>query len=91
MIVQKLMKAINDSVCLHQCPSEDDHSATCGFANDFDLPGGSEEEQLTERLQITAAAGYSMEISSDKSKILDNSIWPRPSTIVLWINGKMLE
>ena len=37
------------------------------FADDIDLLGGSEEE-LTERLQKTAA-GYGMEISSDQSKI----------------------
>ena len=39
------------------------------FANDTDLLGGTEEElqQLTEKLEKTAA-GYGMEISSDKSK-----------------------
>ena len=61
------------------------------FADDFDMLGGSEEElqQLAERLEKTVA-GYGMEISSDKSKILDNSIKPRPSTNI-WMNGKMLE
>ena len=61
------------------------------FADDIDLLDGSEEElqQLTERLGKTAA-GYGMEICSDKSKILVNSIKPRPSTN-MWINGKMLE
>ena len=45
------------------------------FADDIDLLGGSEEElqRLTERLEKTAA-GYGMEISSDTSKFLVNSI-----------------
>ena len=47
------------------------------FADDL---GGSEElQQLTERQKKTAA-GYGMEISFDKSKILVNSIKPRPPT-----------
>ena len=51
------------------------------FADDIELQGGSEEglQQLTERLD-KAAAGYGMEISSGKSKILVNNIKPRPST-----------
>ena len=44
------------------------------FADDIDLLGGSEEEQQqTERLEKTST-GSIMEISSDKSKILLNSI-----------------
>ena len=44
-------------------------SLQLAFADDIDLLEGSEElQQLTERLQKTAA-GYGMEISSDKSKI----------------------
>ena len=60
------------------------------FADDIDLLGGSEEEfqQLTNRLQKTAV-GYGMEISSDRSKILVNSIKPRKSTNIC--NGKTLE
>ena len=56
-----------------------------------DLLGGSEEEhqQLTERLEKTAAE-YGMEISYDKSKFLVNSIKPRPSTNIC-VNGKTLE
>ena len=48
------------------------------FAEDIDLLRDSKEEvqQLTERLE-KAAAGYGMEISSDKSKIFVNSIKPR--------------
>ena len=46
------------------------------FADGIDLMGGSKElQQLTERLEKTAA-GY----MSDKSKILLNSIKPRPSS-----------
>ena len=49
------------------------------FADDIDLLGGSEElQQLTERLEKTAA-GYDMEISYDKSTILVNSTKPTPS------------
>ena len=53
--------------------------------------GGSKGElqQLTERLE-KKVAGYGLEISSDKSKILVNSIKPRLSTNI-WINGKTLE
>ena len=70
-----------------QCPSEDDHFATFEFADDNDLLGGSEElHQLTERLERTAA-GYSMEVALDKSKILVNNIKPRPPTNI-WMNGK---
>ena len=59
------------------------------FADHIDLLGGSEEElqQLTERLEKTAA-GYGMEISSDKSKILVNSIMPRPSANIWISDGK---
>jgi len=61
------------------------------FADDIDLLGSSEEElqRLTERLEKTAAA-YGMEISSEKSKILVNSIKPRPSTNIQ-MNGQTLE
>ena len=50
---------------------------TLQFADHIDLLGSSEEElqQLTQRLGETAAQ-YGMEISSDKSKILVNSIKP---------------
>ena len=60
-------------------------------ADDIDLLGGHKKElqQLTDRLEKTAA-GYGMEISSDKGKILVNSIKPRPSTNI-WMNGKTLE
>ena len=62
-----------------------------GFAADMDLLGSSEEElqQLTHTLEETAAE-YGMEISSDKSKILVNSIKPRPSTNIP-MDRKMLE
>ena len=36
------------------------------------------------------AVGYAMEISTDKSKLLSNSIKPRPSTNI-WMSGKTLE
>ena len=51
------------------------------FADDIDLLGSSVEElqQLTQRLEETAAE-HGMEISSDKSKLLANSIKPWPST-----------
>ena len=51
------------------------------FADDIDLLGKSEEElqQLTQRLDGIAAE-HGMEISSDKSKILVNSIKARPPT-----------
>ena len=58
------------------------------FADNINLLGGSEEEfqQSTESLEKTAD-GYGMEISSNKSKILVNSIKPRPSTNIR-MNGK---
>ena len=58
---------------------------------DIDVLGSSEEElqQHIERLEKTAA-GYGIEISSDKSKILVNSIKPWPTTNI-WMNGKALE
>ena len=46
-------------------------------------------QQLIQRQDETAAK-YGMEISSDKSKILVNSINPRPSTNIQ-INGQTLE
>ena len=61
------------------------------FADNIDLLGGRREEelrQLTERLEKTAA-GYSMEISSDKCKIIVNSINPIAHTNI-WTNGKAL-
>ena len=62
------------------------------FADDIDLLGSREEElqQLTQRLEETAAE-YRMEISSDKSKILVNSIKPIPSTNNIQVNGQTLE
>ena len=48
-----------------------------------------ELHRLTERLEKTAA-GYGMEIGSDKSKILVNIIKPRPSTNI-WMSGKTPE
>ena len=61
------------------------------FAEDVYLLGGNAEELqlLSERLEKTAA-GYSMEVSSDKGKILINNIKPRPPTNI-WMNGKVLE
>ena len=61
------------------------------IADDVDLLGGSEEElpQLNERLE-KATAGYGMEISSNKRKILVNSIKPHLTTNI-WMNGKTLE
>ena len=60
------------------------------FADDIDLLLGSEDfQRLTARLEKTAA-GYGMEISSHKSKILVNSIQPRPCTNI-WVTGKTLE
>ena len=60
----------------------------CNFrsAHDIDLLGGSLEEtyQLAEKLDKTAAS-YSMEINSDKSKIVVNSIKPTS----MWIDGKL--
>ena len=61
------------------------------FADDIDLLGSSEKElqQLTQRLEKTAAEN-SVEINSDKSKILVNSIKPRPSTNIQ-MNGQTLK
>ena len=57
------------------------------LADDIDLLGSSEDElqQLTQRL-----AEHGIEISSDKSKILVNSIKPRPSTNIQ-MSGQTLE
>ena len=51
------------------------------FTDDIVLLGSSEEklQQLTQRLEGTTAE-YGIEISSDKSKILVNSIKSRSST-----------
>ena len=60
------------------------------FADDIDLLVGNEElQQLTERLE-KIPAGYGMEISSNKNKILVNSIKPMPSTNIR-TNGNELE
>ena len=60
------------------------------FADDIHLLGSSEEKlQQLRRLEETAAE-YGMEISSEKSKILVNSIKPRPSTNIQ-MNGQTLE
>ena len=61
------------------------------FADDIDLPGGSEEElqQLIEMRKKTAT-GYGMEISSDESDILVSSIKPGPSTNIR-INANVFE
>ena len=40
---------------------------------------------------MKTAAGYDMEFGSKKSKILVKSIKPRPSTKIIWMNGKALE
>ena len=60
------------------------HGQNLRFAEDIDLLGGSEE--ALQRLENTDI-GYGMEISSDKDKLLVNSIKPRPSTNI-WMNGK---
>ena len=61
------------------------------FANDIDLLGSSEEElqQLTRRLEETVAE-YGMEIGSDNSKIIVNTIRPRPPTN-MQMNGQTRE
>ena len=61
------------------------------FSDDISLLEGSEEElqQLTERLEETPAV-YDILISSNKSKILVNSVKPRPSSNV-WMDRKMSE
>ena len=61
------------------------------FVDDIALLGGCVEglPQFAERQEETVA-GYGMEISSDKSKILTNNIKPRRSTNI-WMNGKVLE
>ena len=61
------------------------------LADDIDLclEAVKKNSKLSERLKKTAA-GYGIEISSDKSKIPVNNIKPRPSTNI-WMNGKVLE
>ena len=61
------------------------------FADDIDLLWSSEEElqRLTETL-VETAAGFDMEISSNKSKIVVSSIKPK-SSINIWMNGETLE
>ena len=60
------------------------------FADDIDLMGGSEAElqELTNRLVNTAGA-YGMEVSSEKSKVLVNSV--RGTTAQISMNGQQLE
>ena len=72
-ITQKLQKKLSPR-CRHLSIGERLLS-NLQFVDDIDLLGCSEEElqQLTERLEKTAA-GYGVEIISDKSKILVNSI-----------------
>ena len=64
-------------------PSEDDRNSTCSVLMISILwtveDSEKELQQLTNRLNKTAA-GYGMEISSEKSKILVNNIEPRPHT-----------
>ena len=61
------------------------------FADDIDLLGNIKEElqQVTQRLEETAAE-YGMEISSNKSKILVNSIKSRSPTKIQ-MNGQTVE
>ena len=61
---------------IHQWPT----ALQLVVADDIDLLGGSEEElqHLAKRLEKTAA-GYGMKISSNKSKILVNSVKPKSS------------
>ena len=67
-----------------RCPFEDYRCVTWRFADDIDLLRGSEEEQqLIERLEKKTAAGYGMEISSDKSKLLVNSMKSKPSINIM--------
>ena len=61
------------------------------FADDIDILGRSKEDlqQLTQRLEKSAGE-CGMEISSNRSKILVNSIKPRPSSNIQ-MNGQTLE
>ena len=47
-------------------------------------------QQLTQRLEEETAAEYGMEISSEKNKLLVDSIKPRPATNIQ-MNGQTLE
>ena len=63
------------------------------FADDISPLEGNEEElkRLTKRLEKnTSSVGYGMEISSEKCKILVNSIEPRSPTNIK-MNGLVLE
>ena len=68
---------ITQKALITQHPSEVDCFTTCGLLT-TSICWEAELQQFTERPEKTAAA-YGMEISSDKNKILVNSIKPRLS------------
>ena len=72
-------------------PFEDNRFATSSslMISIFLVSVKKNSQQLTQKLETTVA-GYGLEISSDKSKILMNSIKPRPSTNTK-INEEVLE
>ena len=73
-----------------QHPSENDCFATCALlTTSIYREAMKENNNSPERLDKTAA-GYGMEISSNKSKIRVNGIKPRPSTNIR-MNGKTLD
>ena len=63
------------------------HQAKSSYSRETFL---SITQRLTERLK-KPIAGYGTEISSDKSKIIVNSIKPRSSADMLWMNAKALR
>jgi hypothetical protein len=58
------------------------------FADDIDLMGGKELQDLTNRLDARASA-YGMEVSTEKSKVMVNSTNPISANITM--NGEPLE
>ena len=64
------------------------------FAGNIDLLGGNAEKlkqlDLRSDCMENTAIVYAIEINSDKSKILINSIKPKQATNI-WMNGKTLE
>ena len=72
-------------------PSHDDRFRNLWFADDIDILWGSQEEmqRLSEWLE-KISAGNGLEMSSDKGKLLVNSIKVRPSTNIR-MNESVLE
>ena len=76
-----------EEATIFQCPSVDDCFATWGLLT---ISISWEAVEKNSNNSLKTAAGYGMEISSDKGKIMVNSIKTIPFSNI-WVNGKVLK